>query len=362
MIVVIFITMGTAKDEFFEPKSTLGGYGELHYNYEKSEGADEGKKKLDFHRFVLFYSHAWTEQWSFKSEVELEHNFVGSGSLETDTNNAATGIHGLGELELEQAYINYHSSSLFGFKVGVLLPSVGLLNEHHEPPLFLSVERPDYAKIIIPTTWFGNGASVYGSALGLKYQFTVMEGLNGNGISNKGIRGGRQKGFKADASDFLYNASLQYHGISGLLTGVSYIYNDATVDKDNNISVNLMEAHIKYNAHNIFATAEAATIFYDSPDLKSSYGYYIDFGYNVGSLVGLTAEIIPWVRWSDYNTASETKSGGDSEKQYHDTKWSIGLALKPIAQVIFKIDYGSKTNELSNKSSSLFNIGAGYMF
>jgi len=65
-------------EDFFEPKTTIGGYGELHYNYEKV-GDDDPKKILDFHRFVVYVGHAWTEEWSFRSEIELEHNIVKNG-------------------------------------------------------------------------------------------------------------------------------------------------------------------------------------------------------------------------------------------------------------------------------------------
>jgi len=145
-----------AQNDFFEPGYSIGGYGELHYNRSQS-GADAATTKLDFHRFIIFYGYSFSEKWSFKSEVELEHNFVADGD---------------GELELEQAFVNYHTDKI-GFQVGVILPSVGLINEYHEPPLFLSVERPDYSKYVIPTTWFGNGAAVYGTMAGVRWRVAL---------------------------------------------------------------------------------------------------------------------------------------------------------------------------------------------
>ncbi|MBF0432155.1 MAG: hypothetical protein HQK83_12800 [Fibrobacteria bacterium] len=338
-----------AEDEFFVPKSTIGGYGELHYNYKLKEGADEAARQLDFHRFIIFYSHAWTEKWSFKSEVELEHNFVKDGQ---------------GELELEQAYINYRSCEAFNIQAGVILPSVGLINERHEPPLFLSVERPDYSKYIIPTTWFGNGLSATGLYKGFEYKAAIMEGLDGSKIKNSsGIRSGRQKGFEANAEALMYNGYVGYTGVTGLRTGLSYVYNNAYVDDSTeSIPVNLLAVHAKYQGNNIHAVFELGDVFYGSGELESSFGYYFDLGYNVGYLFGLNAEIIPWLRWSDYNTASTTISGGDSEKANHHSKWMIGLALKPISQVVFKVDYGIDEVELDSKKTYLFNIGAGYMF
>ena len=151
------------ESSFFQEASTIGGYGEMHYN-QSIDSDGNSSAVLDFHRFIIFYSHAWTENWSFKSEVEIEHNYVKNGQ---------------GELELEQAFVDYHHSDSFGFQVGVLLPSVGLLNENHDPPLFFGVERPNYSKYIIPTTWFGNGAAIYGSVRGFDYRVVLMEGLDG---------------------------------------------------------------------------------------------------------------------------------------------------------------------------------------
>ena len=89
---------------------------------------------------------------------------------------------------------------------------------------------------------------------------------------------------------------------------------------------------------------------------------FFDFGYNIGSLLNTNGEVIPFFRWTDYNTAATTKTGGDSEKQYHNTKWMIGLSFKPIPQVVYKADFGILKNELSDNETTLFNLGAGYMF
>jgi hypothetical protein len=353
LILILFIATSFlfAQDEFFEPKTTVGGYGELHYNWSEIDGADEPTKKLDFHRFVLFYSHAWTEKWSFKSEVELEHNFVNDGH---------------GELELEQAYINYHHSEAFGFQVGVLLPSVGLINENHEPPLFLSVERPDYAKNVIPTTWFGNGAAVYGRINDFSYKAVVMEGLNGSKFSNGGIRSGRQKGYDANAQELLYNFRVNYTGVQGLLAGGSVSYNDAFVAIDSTISTTIFEIHLQYVLHNIHATFEYGNISFDGKDagymVENATGYYFDFGYNVASLFGYDGQFIPWFRYSDYNTAATVEGGGDAEKANHFSQWLTGISFKPISEVVFKVEYGIQTRDLGKIETKLFNLGAGYMF
>lgn len=347
ILTFLFIVSLNAQDfDFFTQKSTIGGYGELHYNVETPEGGNTSKK-LDFHRFVLFYSHSWSEKWSFKAEVELEHNFVQAGQ---------------GELELEQAYVNYHHADWFGFQAGVILPSVGLINEFHEPPLFFGVERPEYHSRIIPTTWFGNGLAIYGNYEGFDYKISVMEGLDADGFSaSSGIRGGRLKGFNADAEQLLYNARLDYLGLPGLKVGASFTYNKAKGDSTYN-AITLIEGHAQYIANNLHATFEIGNINYDSGIIESSFGYYFDLGYNISDFLGIETQIIPFARYTDYNTANSTTTGGNIEEQYHFKKWMVGFSVKPIEQVVFKVDYGQRTRQLDDAKVDLFNLGVGYMF
>ncbi|MCB9205923.1 MAG: porin [Ignavibacteriales bacterium] len=346
IFLLIFISNLTfAQIDFFGSSNTIGGYGELHYN--KTSTGNETTNVLDFHRFVIFYGHQWNEEWSFKAEVELEHNFVGEGQ---------------GELELEQAFVDYHYENWLGFQAGVILPSVGLINEFHEPPLFFGVERPEYHKSIIPTTWFGNGLSVYGNYADLDYKISVMEGLNADKISsNNGIRDARQKGYKSQADDLLYNARIDYLGINGLRVGVSYSYNNST-GEDINIPVSLYEGHLKYIRNNIYFVGEYGNISYGEGELESSAGYYFDLGYDFSELAGVSTKIIPFARYSNYNTASSTQAGGDSEKAFNKKQWMIGLNILPISEVVLKVDYNEIEVELTKEKTKYFNLGVGYMF
>jgi len=347
IIVCLTYATGAAQDEFFEPTTTIGGYGELHYN-QKKIGAGETTQTMDFHRFIIFYSHAWTDKWSFKSEVELEHNYVKDGN---------------GELELEQAFVNYHSEH-FGFQAGVILPSVGLLNEYHEPPLFLSVERPEYAKYIVPTTWFGNGFALYGNFGSFDWKTVVMEGLNGDNILSKwdqGIRGGRQKGYKSNAKNLLYNLRIDYTGLPGLRVGGSFSTTEAIVTEEDrqNIKIQLSEAHVKLEKRNVVAVFEWGNIQYTNNIVKSSIGYYLDLGYNVGPVLKLKGKLIPWIRMTDINPSI----GHESENAKHYSKWMAGLTFKPISKVAFKVDYAVNTpGDSETDKTTLINFGVGYDF
>ncbi len=77
-----------AESQAREPSGSatkLGGYGELHYN-----AGDQ--QELDFHRFVLFLNHDFTDKLSFVSELEVEHALAGDGSLR----NPGALLHGPG--------------------------------------------------------------------------------------------------------------------------------------------------------------------------------------------------------------------------------------------------------------------------
>lgn len=345
--VLLIFGVSNAQDEFFDPVTTIGGYGELHYN-QSTIGENNTSKTLDFHRFIIFYAHAWTEKWSFKSEVELEHNYVKDGQ---------------GELELEQAFVNYHTDRI-GFQAGVILPSVGFINEYHEPPLFLSVERPEYSKYIIPTTWFGNGIALYGKYFDFDWKAVVMEGLNGDKILskwNQGIRGGRQKGYKSNAEKLLYNFRVDYIGLPGLRMGGSISTTEAIVSGEGleNIGIQLLEAHGKYEKGDLIAVFEWGNINYRNHVAKSSSGYYFDLGYNLGSFFNIKSKLIPWVRMTDINPGK----GHPLEKASHYRKWMMGLTFKPVDKVAFKLDYSIKSFALIEKDEvKLFNLGVGYYF
>ena len=81
---------GKSSQSSWADRTTIGGYGELHYNNINNDGIDD-KNEIDFHRFVLFFGHEFTDKLRFFSELELEHALSGDGKN--------------GEVELEQAYM-----------------------------------------------------------------------------------------------------------------------------------------------------------------------------------------------------------------------------------------------------------------
>jgi hypothetical protein len=154
---------------------------------------------------------------------------------------------------------------------------------------------------------------------------------------------------------------IDYLDIPGLRVGGSFTYNHAKGDSTSNL-IKLFELHGKYEGHNIITSAEYGMINYGSGNVEESMGYYIDFGYDFSSLLDISTQIIPFVRYADLNPVTKAGTGGNIEEQYHVNYWQAGFSIKPIQQIVFKFDYGVSKNQLTDLETTLINGGVGYMF
>ena len=172
-------------------KKHWGGYGELHYNNYEGDGPGVADKDaIDFHRFVLFFGYEFRDDLRFFSEFELEHSLAGEGKP--------------GEVELEQAYIQYDINETTQLTSGLFLMPVGILNETHEPDTFYGVERNTVEKNIIPSTWWEAGVMLTKEVKpGLTMDVAIHSGLEATDASSYKPRDGRQKVASADASSLL---------------------------------------------------------------------------------------------------------------------------------------------------------------
>ena len=193
-----------------------GGYMEMHVNHDNLNPT-----VLDFHRFVLLFGHKFNDRISFVGELELEHALVEGGEAS-------------GELELEQAYLDFVLNPNFSFRAGMMLTPMGIVNERHEPASFNGVERSFVDSVILPTTWFGQGAGLVGDlGKGFSFKAFAMSSLNASFFSaDEGFRDGRQKGFLDNASHVAGVGCLEYAGIPNVNLGTSFWMGNTGVDFD----------------------------------------------------------------------------------------------------------------------------------
>lgn len=316
-------------------KTTVGGYGELHYNN------IEDDESIDFHRFVMFFGHEFTDSIRFFSELEVEHAFSGEGKP--------------GEVELEQAYIEMDLSEDTTLKTGVFLVPVGITNETHEPPTFYGVERNPVEKNIIPATWWEAGAGFNTRfSDGLSADFAIHSGLNvpTDGSNSFLIRSGRQKVAKASADSLAYTARVKYTAIPGLELAASYQFQTDVTQGELGSEANLFTAHGIYNRGNFGLRVLYATWDIDSAEAKAvgrdvQEGYYIEPSYKINENYGLFARYNAWD-----NDAGDSV---DTEKK----QTNIGLNYWPHEDVVFKFDFENRSGA---QDGSGFNLGVGYQF
>ena len=328
-------------------ETTIGGYGEMHYNNLEQTtnlGIQSDKKEIDFHRFVLFFNHDFNDRIRFISELEVEHALVRDTDTQNGTINKAPG-----ELELEQAYIEIDIDDSSSFKSGVFLIPVGILNETHEPTVFYGVERNLVEKEIVPATWWEGGA-MYSGYLdsGLSYDFALHSGLYApDGV----IRNGRQKVSEAKGESLAYTARVKYTGLSGLeFAGTVQRQDDlAQGTAVDTIAATLLETHAIYTSGPFKASALYAQ--WDIDDTattttrKEQSGVLLEASYKVTEKLGV------FVRQSDWSiVVNQDKS-----------QTIAGLNYWPHEDVVFKVDYQTEDHDNATESKG-FNLGLGYQF
>lgn len=340
---------GTSSKAAWAEKTQFGGYGELHLNKlanKKPGGAD--KDELDLHRFVLFMGHQFTDRLRFQSELEVEHALV------KDT---AAG-NGPGEVELEQAYLDFMVSDTLSARAGLFLVPVGITNETHEPPTFYGVERNPVETNIIPTTWWEGGAAL-SARLGNGFAFdgAVTSGLKTTAAKNYAVRDGRLKVAKATARDPAYTARLKWSAIPGLeLAGTVHYESDITQSADATAgAARLYEAHAVVSKGPFGLRALYASWNLDGNGPRSvgadkQNGWFVEPSYKFSEQWGVFARHSRW----------DNQAGDSSDSRFSQS--DVGVNFWPHPGVVVKLDYQKQKAPAGKDRFDGFNVGVGYQF
>lgn len=331
-----------------DSRLSIGGYGELHYNSLDAEDPNRDKDQIDFHRFVLFFNYDFSDSVRFVSELELEHSLAGDGKP--------------GEVELEQAYVEFDHGGGDSTQAGLFLLPIGILNETHEPPTFYGVERNDVEAIIIPTTWWEAGVQhVQRIGDNLQWNIALHSGLAmpTSGGSAFRVRSGRQKVAEAEASDFAITTRLKYTGIQGLELAVS-AQTQADPSQGSNDGLDdgtLIEAHAVYNSGPFGLKALYASWDFSGAGVEAAAneadgqnGWYVEPSFKLSESFGV------------YARASEIEAAR-SQDNFEQTE--LGFNWWPHEQVVFKFTYRDREHTLASQAGrdfDGFDLGVGYQF
>ena len=348
------------------PENSIFGYGEFNYNRYRDTSRTS---RADLRRFVVGFGHRFNDRLSFNSELELEHAVASAGDR--------------GEIEVEQAYLDYQFSDRVNVKGGLFLMPLGILNETHEPPTYYGVERNEVETRIIPSTWRELGVGVHGLLTeGLRYDAGVTTGFNAAKIDDPafGIRSAHQEGQLADARDLSWYGALNYTR-PGLLVGGGLFTGNTGQDGQSNpllkgvaAKLRLWDVHAKYSVAGwdfqaLYArgtlgdadrvnlvTSAAATPFAAPRSLMGWYGQAAYHVYRKGDL-----DIAPFARIERFEIRQQEDAalGVFQDPNNLERVRTFGVNFRVHPQVVIKTDVQRYSTD---RSKDRFNVGLGYMF
>jgi len=343
------------------PPTTLFGYGEFNYNRFRDANRTS---RADLRRFVLGVGHSFNERLSYLSEVEVEHAVVAKQDE--------------GEIEIEQAYLNYQASDALNVKAGLFLIPLGILNETHEPPTYFGVERNEVETRVIPTTWRELGVGVHGAlATRLRYDVGLTTGFNSGKLDDPsvGIRSAHQEGQLADAHDLSLYGALNYRTPGwlvggGVFTGNTGQNGQATpLLKGVDARLTLWDVHARYTggrwdlqalyAAGTLGDAEQLTAALGIAAPKSLKGWYGQAAYHLWRRGDL--DFAPFVRIERFEIRQQEDPAADLFQDPANLEHvrTIGFNFYVHPQVVVKADVQHYS---ADRSRDRLNVGLGYMF
>jgi hypothetical protein len=376
------------------PALKIGMYGEIKFGTQQNPAANgQWQSGFDMARLVLLPTYQVTDNIVFNAEIEFEH--AGAGFDNDDK------LHGTAEIE--QAFFDLRFNDYFTLRSpGVDLVPISFNNLYHEPTLFYSVQRPELANGLIPSTWVAPSAGFYGKIVdGLNYQFQVSQsaedfgddfdhrGDNGAIVSGSylaGVDGANALGFAhAPLGDFrqmsntaAYTFRLSYTPsfIPGF-AGSSAVYYSPNITPrgahgDDFLADGVTNRPLGSNAMTIFDTearyrvpntglelrAEYAYINFSNPENlranndtdttnnvgKDMWGYSAEVAYHfqLGTILGSQWEAVPFYRYTRQNLQTGGIFGIDPDGSTGSgdmTFHDVGLAVFPNPSLVFKLNY-----------------------
>jgi hypothetical protein len=355
--------LGPAAASVYEKPSgvSFAGYGELLF--QRTAGSDDSGRDLgasssiDLLRAVLYTGYRFSDKFLFNSEFEWEH----AG----------------GEVSVEFAYLEYLAKPSLSVRAGMLLVPLGLVNEFHEPTVFIGTLRPETERRIIPSTWRENGAGIVGSSGRFSYRAYLLNGMNAEGFTADGLRGGRQGGAEALANDWAFAGRLDMAPIPGVFAGVGLYRGNSGQDQfgSADVGTTIVELHGQaqvrgFDVRGVFAHAAVDDVaaLNQARGLEgadgigeSMNGGYAQVAYNVLSQTPSTLALSPYYRFEQVNTQSSVPAGFTADPE-RDGRWhTLGVELKPIGHIVLKTDYQWISNR-ARTGRDRFNVALGYSF
>jgi hypothetical protein len=350
-------------------KLHLFGYGDIQYhNYLGTQ-----QNKIDVKNLTIGIGYDFTDKIKMRSEIDFEHGF--------------------NEPEIEFAYIDFLFKSWVNARAGAILVPMGILNEHHEPTLYYSVDRPLLYRNIIPTEWPGIGGGFHGHfGQGFDYELYGLSSLtavqlNENGTVDFSFTG--SDGFddahtlgEGPGQNFGAAGRLEYKGMPGLRIGTSIFAGDTGqgVSGVGGAFLTMIEGDAKYSfqgidlegivvftelndAGNINNVLIAADPTFNNFVASQMIGWYLEADYHTFHhlLPDTNQDLVLFTRYEKVNTQlkmPKTFAADPANDRYLITS---GVSYLPIPQVALKADFVVNQNT-AYSGANKFDLGVAFYY
>ena len=391
-------------------KLSVGGYGEVamsrnfysdhvsRYSLADEHKNDPSHGRFDIPHAVIYLGYDFGKGWSMGTEIEFEHGGVGMAYEKEDEEGGEweQEVEKVGEVELEQFWIQKSFGRWANIKAGHIVVPVGLNNAYHEPLNFFTVYRPEGENTVLPSTWHQTGISFWGKTKGWRYELQFLAGLNSDNFTNTGwINKGPGTPTEGEiATKYGTALRIDNYSIKGLRIGLSGYYghaigNSYPNNKDGAESkykgvVAIGAIDFTYNNYNWIVRGQAdygylsdakqlkyftnrlngLSPFHHSAFVsKNAFAYGIEAGYNVFSQIEKLRQdnqkLYLFGRYEHYNPyASKTKN---TSYDYTNVKrMAVGINYYPVKQIVVKAEYSHRFLKSQYNNEPAINIGVAY--
>ncbi len=351
----------------------IGAYGELHLM------RTDDHTSFNLRRVVLFFGHRFADWAAIFTELEVEN---------------------VKEFEIEQSYLELtpFRKVRIGFRVGLVLIPLGIVNLYHEPPTFHGVDRPTVDQIIIPSTWRELGAGVYGRIVdGLHFQVYAVAGADGSKFGTfsaeddvigqgrvGGFGAGLSRGFTINTENVAVTGRLNYNGVLGLDVAAGFYYGSANSKEAglDGIRLGVVEADARFCRFGVWLRAEYARSFVTGADKITAWqraqqgfspspavgaqgqGFYGEAGYNVLFPVRATNHEL-WIfgRYEHVDPRIVLPDVPNPIESRALQLFTAGLTYRPRQELAFKLDYRrTLAGDDGTTGRDRYSLGVAFMY
>ncbi|MDD3762381.1 MAG: porin [Nevskiales bacterium] len=381
-------------------KLSWEGYGVINYQrydfYENSQDdTAESRARTDLERIVLAPTYDFGNGYAFVAEIEFEHGGTGA-TVEFEQEEAGefeTEVEKGGEVVLEQAHLQIEVSPWLNWRLGEIVVPFGMVNTHHQPSQYFTLERSLAETSLIASVWHETGVELYGAVGQLRYQLQVVTALDSSGFSGpEFVRGGMQGRLEFDnADDLAVVGRADYSLAPGVLLGGAVYYGDSAGNRprknlDVSAAVTLLEVHGRYERgplivrgqyisgtiENADEVTRANYTTYNAGELgisktpvgSKAVAYFVEAGYDVMPLFGRSRDRLDvFARYDAYDTHADTEGTIVEVARYDREAITAGLNYQPMPGIVFKAEYSQREHAgTTGNEQEVYGLGLGFEF